>query len=82
MRYGDDDPESRVDLRSLPGRSAVTSSGVRSEMRRTPDSCPACGSVEVAIDFTRRVGDRTGTPEWRAFCADCRYKWDTDANPA
>jgi hypothetical protein len=47
----------------------------------TPDTCPACGSVEVAVDFQRRTADDAETPEWRAFCADCRYQWDAGADP-
>lgn len=71
---------SRVRLR--PGRVSVPDPGTGSAMRRTPDTCPACGSLEVAIDFTRRSGDDSATPEWRAFCADCRYQWDTEEDPA
>jgi hypothetical protein len=50
-------------------------------VKGTPDTCPVCGSLEVAIDFTRRVGDDTETPEWRAFCADCRFQWAADDGP-
>lgn len=40
------------------------------------DSCPQCGSAEIATSFPR--SDSSGVAAWECHCSDCRLKWSEE----
>lgn len=43
------------------------------EVRSEHDSCPHCGSPEIATHFARSAAPET--PQWQCRCSACRFTW-------